>query len=694
MQKTDSSLVYSPDNFPELVMKVNEGVDYVKDPNIQVTFTSSRNDIRFFSLVLGSSCAESEWEPAQEMIPLLLTGDDGEKPISMVIKTQYGFMSKCVTKTLVLDRQPPVVSSLNAPASGSYRASQVLNFEVIYSEATKVTGLPRIPIVIGGITRYAVYSSGSGTNKLNFQYTVSDSDNDTDGIVINLLELNSGTITDLAGNVATNTFTIPSTSGVLVDSTNPTITSVQGPALVNYATGQSLVFRINYGENVTVIGTPRLTLTIGSMTRHASFGSGSGTNQLTFSYTIVSEDSDDNGIAILASVDLNGGTIVDLAGNASALTFTVPNTSGVNVNSVVVSGMKISAGGNHNCGINTVGALKCWGSNASSQLGDGTTTNRSSPILIDQGTAYSQIAAGSYAIDTTGESSYSCGITSAGALKCWGTNFYRQLGDGTTADRSSPVLIDQGTSYSQIAGGWTHTCGITTGGVLKCWGSNTDGRLGDGTVTNRSTPVIIDPGTSYSQISLGLTYSCGITTSGVLKCWGFNFYGQLGDGTTTSRSSPVTIDEGTSYSQITAGGDHTCGITTSGVLKCWGRNTSSQLGDGTIDNRSLPVIIDPGTSYSQVTGGALHTCAITTSGALKCWGNNGAGRLGDGTTTSRSLPVIIDPGTSYYQISGGDFQTCGITTGGVLKCWGGNGSGQLGDGTTTNRLTPTIISGF
>jgi hypothetical protein len=429
VQKTDSSLVFSPDNFPNLAIKVNEGVDYVNDPNIQVTFTSSRSDIEFVSLVLGSSCSETDWTPAQEVISFLLTGDDGEKPISMKVKTQYGFLSKCVTKNLVLDRQPPVVSSINAPASGSYRASQVLNFEVIYSEATKVSGLPGISIVIGGTTKYAVYSSGSGTNKLNFQYTVSESDNDTDGIAINLLELNSGTITDFAGNVATNTFAIPSTSGVLVDSTNPTITSVQVPASSNYATGQVLSFKINFGENVTVTGSPRLTLAIGSTTRYAVYSTGSGTNQLTFNYTVVSSDLDDNGITMLSSIDLNGGTIFDPAGNATILTFTGPNTSGVNVNSATVSGMKISAGG-----------------------------------------------------------TLTCGITAFEALKCWGWNDYGQLGDSTTINRSIPVIIDQGTSYSQITGGWSHTCGITTAGVLKCWGGNTGGKLGDGTTTNRPTP--------------------------------------------------------------------------------------------------------------------------------------------------------------------------------------------------------------
>ena len=82
-------------------------------------------------------------------------------------------------------------------------------------------------------------------------------------------------------------------------------------------------------------------------------------------------------------------------------------------------------------------------------------------------------------------------ITFSGALKCWGYNISGQLGDGTTTNRPTPVTIDQGTSYSQITAGGSHTCGITTGGVLKCWGRNDSGQIADGTTTNRSTPTVV-----------------------------------------------------------------------------------------------------------------------------------------------------------------------------------------------------------
>jgi alpha-tubulin suppressor-like RCC1 family protein len=115
-------------------------------------------------------------------------------------------------------------------------------------------------------------------------------------------------------------------------------------------------------------------------------------------------------------------------------------------------------------------------------------------------------------------------------LKCWGKNSYGQLGDGTTNDTPSVVVIDPGTSYTQISAGEQHTCGITSAGVLKCWGSNLSSQLGDSAIAYASSsPVEIDIGTSYSKVSAGEYSTCGITTTGVLKCWGSNFQNQLGD---------------------------------------------------------------------------------------------------------------------------------------------------------------------
>jgi trimeric autotransporter adhesin len=241
-----------------------------------------------------------------------------------------------------IEHTPPAVTSVGVPANASYIAGQSLDFIAHFSEAVIVTGTPEITLTLdtGGIVD-AQYISGSGTSSLTFRYTVVGGEADTNGVAVGSdILLNGGTVKDAATNAAVLTLnSVASTAGVLVDSIPPTVTSAAGPANGTYGAGEVLTLTVNFSENVLVTtggGTPYVDVTLDTGgTVHAAYIGGSGSNQLTFAYRVVSGNDDTNGIAIGSAISLNGGTIKDAATNAAVLTLnSVASTTGVLVDAI------------------------------------------------------------------------------------------------------------------------------------------------------------------------------------------------------------------------------------------------------------------------------------------------------------------------------------------------------------------------
>jgi hypothetical protein len=269
-----------------------------------------------------------------------------------------------------------------------------------------------------------------------------------------------------------------------------------------------------------------------------------------------------------------------------------------------------------------------------------------------------------------------------------------QLGDNTTTDRSTPVPVQGGVTFTSITAGGLFTCGLTSAGAAWCWGHNASGQLGDNTHNQRPTPVAVSGGLTFSSISAGTFYTCGVAAAA--WCWGDNTAGQLGDNTTTDRSTPVPVQGGVTFTSITTGVSHVCGLTGAGAAWCWGRGDYGQLGDNTNTERHVPTAVSGGLTFSSITGGYLHTCGLTGAGAAYCWGRNDAyGQLGDNTTTNRPAPVAVGGGLSWATVvtSEAAAHTCAVKLSSqLIYCWGRNNSGQLGDQTTTDRYSPVQAS--
>ncbi len=246
----------------------------------------------------------------------------------------------------------------------------------------------------------------------------------------------------------------------------------------------------------------------------------------------------------------------------------------------------IRAGGAHTCSLTQGGRVNCWGANGEGQVGvvlGGIITSDSltfgSPVPVMPATIFSNVSAGGL---------HSCALTSTGAPWCWGYNTSGQLGNGTSTGSTFPVLVSGGLTLVSITTGLAHSCGLTAAGAAWCWGTNANGELGDGTILLRTTPVLVSGGLTFASIAAGASHTCGVTPAGVAYCWGKNSSGQLGDGTTGSATGPVAVGSGLLFSALGTGDLHTCGVTTGRVAYCWGNNQYGQLGDGTQTNRTLP----------------------------------------------------------------------------------------------------------
>ncbi|WP_309889956.1 PKD domain-containing protein [Archangium sp.] len=241
---------------------------------------------------------------------------------------------------------------------------------------------------------------------------------------------------------------------------------------------------------------------------------------------------------------------------------------------------------------------------------------------------------------TSGES-HSASLKKDGTVWAWGANNLGQLGDGTTTQRLSPVQVSGLTGVTGLDAGEAHSLALRQDGTVWTWGYNTDGQLGDGTTTHRSSPVQVPGLSGVTALAPGRTHSLVLRQDGTVWAWGANSNGQLGDGTTLQRNSPVKVTGLSGVTAIAAGIFHTLALRQDGTVWAWGTNGNGQLGDGTTTQRNSPVQVAGLSGVTALTGCYTHSVALRQDGTVWAWGHNYYGQLGDGTTTPRSSPVQV-----------------------------------------------------
>ncbi|QIG45096.1 hypothetical protein G5V58_22095 [Nocardioides anomalus] len=321
--------------------------------------------------------------------------------------------------------------------------------------------------------------------------------------------------------------------------------------------------------------------------------------------------------------------------------------------------VSIAAGADHTCAVLDTGQLRCWGRNDHGQLGQGTKADvgdgpGETTVAVDLGPGRTAVAVSAGALHT-------CAIVDTGQLRCWGASGSGQLGQGNTVDigddpgeTTVPVDLGPGRTAVAVAAGNSHTCAVVDTGQVRCWGSAFAGQLGQGNTTT----VGDDPGETTVGVDLGAgrtataisalgNATCVVLDTGQVRCWGDGAYGELAQGNT----SPVGDSPGETTAAVDLGGrravalsggfGHACAVLDTGQLRCWGLGGGGQLGQGSSQyvgdepgETTVPVDLGPGRTVLAVAAGHDHTCAVTTGGELRCWGHDDRGQLGQGTSVS------------------------------------------------------------
>ena len=349
-----------------------------------------------------------------------------------------------------------------------------------------------------------------------------------------------------------------------------------------------------------------------------------------------------------------------------------------------------------------------WGCNSLGQLGDGTFTSKSSPVFVLGGFKDWSILESFALEFGQGISAHPVGdntlaIRDNGELWGWGNNISGQLGDGTTTQRNSPVSVVGGyTDWTQVSAGIRHSLGVRSDGTAWAWGGGSYGKLGDNTIVDKSSPVSVVGGfTDWAQLSAGAQHSIGVRNNGTAWAWGGASNGKLGDNTIVNKSSPVSVVGGfTDWYKVSAGNFHNIGVRENGTAWSWGSNSFGRLGDNTTIVRSSPVSVVGGfTDWYDVSAGLYHSAGVRSSGTAWSWGAGGNGRLGNnadplGGALAVSSPVQVAGGfTDWIQVSCGNAHSAGVRENGTAWGWGFNGQGQLGDSTTIDRSSPVSVVG-
>jgi alpha-tubulin suppressor-like RCC1 family protein len=385
----------------------------------------------------------------------------------------------------------------------------------------------------------------------------------------------------------------------------------------------------------------------------------------------------------LSTLTAWGDNFFGQLGNGITLPYGNHSNTPVEVSDLEGAEAKALAGGqNHSLALKDDGTVLAWGLNQDGQLGDGTTTDSSTPVQVEDPNDPSGYLTGVAAI--AAGSSHSLALKSDGKVWAWGSNqYYGPLGNGTNADSTTPVQVSGLDGIEAISAGLGYSLALKSDGTVWAWGTNTSsssqgtrigGQLGDNEIASSNTPVQVrDLTGEIEAIAAGASHGLALKDDGTVWAWGENFFGQLGHETTTDSSIPVQVSNLDGVTTIAAGGAYSLALKNDGTVWAWGSNRFGQLGDGTTNgtpttcentevggrvsssctDSSTPVQMSEVGGIKAIGAGGAHGLALEDDGSVWAWGFNQSGQLGNGTETLGASTVGTNTPARVRDLPGG-----------------------------------------
>jgi alpha-tubulin suppressor-like RCC1 family protein len=256
--------------------------------------------------------------------------------------------------------------------------------------------------------------------------------------------------------------------------------------------------------------------------------------------------------------------------------------------------------------VDTTGHVWGWGLNAGSEFCGGAATPSTTPVELTSLSGVTALAgAADHATYDAGGTLYSCG-----------TNQYGELGDGRLRSSKTPVKVAilDGADVTALVASFGDTGAVLNNGSYYDWGENNLGQVGNGSTTNARSPVLVTLPAGVKQAAQGGSVdsngqSLVLLTSGALYAWGNDSEYQLGDGQTANELSPelITPPAGVTYHALATGGSTSYGIAAGGDVYAWGGNKVGQVGDGSTTVAQAPVMVETGQTLISATAADVVT---------------------------------------------------------------------------------------